>query len=261
MYELMNTNSELIAGIYNYCDTWCERCLFTSRCRSFQIQSETGLTKPLENGPDLVQQLTEALALTKQYIDNLTQKSAQDSPEAPTEQQVQALEEKAVERTDSVGQSIRHHTAVLLANEYMRLSGLWAKEENNLLEQAGQRQLHDVELGLRTQEEAMPTLHALKDAWEMLRWYRTLIPVKTQSALRALAEPSNNALLQNYHLGKAKLVLVSIDRSLMAWETMIQHYPEKTDDVLDMLSLLSRLRREMEGSFPDARAFRRPGLD
>jgi hypothetical protein len=56
-------------------------------------------------------------------------------------------------------------------------------------------------------------------------------------------------------------VLVSIDRSMMAWETMIEHYPEKLDDVLDLLSLLSRLRREMEAVFPEARSFKRPGLD
>ena len=25
-------DSNHIAGIYNYCDRWCERCAFTSRC-------------------------------------------------------------------------------------------------------------------------------------------------------------------------------------------------------------------------------------
>ena len=25
-------NGNLISGIYNYCDRWCERCPFTSRC-------------------------------------------------------------------------------------------------------------------------------------------------------------------------------------------------------------------------------------
>ncbi|MFD2572423.1 hypothetical protein ACFSUS_17420 [Spirosoma soli] len=252
----MNTQPDLITGIYNYCDTWCERCLFTSRCRSFQIQSETGLTKALDTEGNLVQQLTEALNLTKQYIENLTRSQENSGLNELTEQQTQALEEKAIRR-----ESARRHLISELANEYMRLSGIWSKEEKGLLEQAGQQQLREVELGLKTQEEAMPLLNALKDAWEMIRWYRTLIPVKTQSALRALSEPSADVHLMNYHLGKAKLVLVSIDRSFMAWQTMIQHYPEKTDDLLDMLSLLSRLRRELEALFPEARAFQRPGLD
>lgn len=253
----MNTQTNLIPGIYNYCDTWCERCLFTSRCRSFQLQAEAGLAKPMPVGPDLVQQLTDALNLTKQYIDKLNRENSLSGTRVPTQQQAQLLEEQAV----APAIDYRRHPAIQLANDYLRRTGTWFKDEKKLLEQVGHQQLQEVELGLRTQEEAMPMLNALKDAWEMISWYRTLIPVKTQSALRALVEPINDAHLNNYHLGKAKLVLVSIDRSLLGWQTLIQHFPEKTDDVLDLLSLLSRLRREMEALFPEARAFQRPGLD
>ena len=30
-------NKDLIPGIYNYCDRWCERCAFTSRCMNFAM--------------------------------------------------------------------------------------------------------------------------------------------------------------------------------------------------------------------------------
>ncbi len=30
-------NKDLISGIYNYCDRWCERCAFTSRCMNFAM--------------------------------------------------------------------------------------------------------------------------------------------------------------------------------------------------------------------------------
>ena len=30
----------LIPGIYIYCDRWCERCAFTSRCLQFRIEAE-----------------------------------------------------------------------------------------------------------------------------------------------------------------------------------------------------------------------------
>ena len=29
-----------IDGIYNYCDRWCERCTFTSRCRNYESTSK-----------------------------------------------------------------------------------------------------------------------------------------------------------------------------------------------------------------------------
>ena len=79
----MITLNDLIPGIYNDCDSWCERCLFTNRCRSFQIQSETGLIRPLSGEGDMVQQLTDALNLTKQYIENLSKANGSVEQAAP----------------------------------------------------------------------------------------------------------------------------------------------------------------------------------
>ena len=252
----MNRHINLIEGIYNHCDTWCERCLFTSRCRSFQIQSEAGLIGSADTGGDMVQQLTDALSLTKQYIDRLNHAQKPTGADAPDDSQTQFLEENAVQRDIS-----RRDLVTMLANQYLRQTGMWLTNEKHLLKQTGQQQIREVELGLRTEQEAMPVLHALKDAWEMIQWYRTLIPVKIQSALRALSDPTDDAHLTVYHLGKAKLVLVSIDRSLLAWQTILQCFPEKTDDLLSLLVLLTRLRREMDILFPNAQAFQRPGLD
>ena len=36
----MAENPHLIPGIYNYCDRWCERCTFTSRCLTFLTEEE-----------------------------------------------------------------------------------------------------------------------------------------------------------------------------------------------------------------------------
>ena len=34
---------KFIPGIYNYCDRWCERCTFTSRCKNYE---DTGKLSP-----------------------------------------------------------------------------------------------------------------------------------------------------------------------------------------------------------------------
>jgi len=31
---------ENISGIYNYCDRWCEKCLYTNRCLLFKQEAE-----------------------------------------------------------------------------------------------------------------------------------------------------------------------------------------------------------------------------
>ena len=36
----MDIQDGFIVGIFNYCDRWCERCPFTSRCRLFATLAE-----------------------------------------------------------------------------------------------------------------------------------------------------------------------------------------------------------------------------
>src|SRR5260370_7896252 len=33
---------DFISGIYNYCDRWCEKCPFTSRCRVYATEAADG---------------------------------------------------------------------------------------------------------------------------------------------------------------------------------------------------------------------------
>lgn len=252
--------AHFIPGIYNYCDTWCERCLFTARCHSFQMQHEKPTAvadTPDRAGEVLVQQLTEALNMTKLYIEKLRVQGNIPPIDEPTEAEKRTLEEQAAFRR----QQAKNHPIAQLSQRYLRTSGEWLRSEANLLETAGEQQLRVVEMGIREYDDALATLNTLKDAWEMIKWYRTLIPVKAMSALRVLSDPTTDPHLNDYYLGKAKLVLVCIDQSLRAWQTMLDSYPEKTDEALDALSLLSRMRREMETLFPDARGFKRPGLD
>ena len=249
--------TDLIPGIYNYCDSWCERCQLTARCRSFQMQQPDGPTHPADLNASLVHQLTEALGLTRRYVEKLQREHGIRLDSTPTENDQQLLEEQAVVPR----RQAKEHPASRLALAYLTQTGTWLADEKGLLEQAGQHQLRDVQLGIRTEDEAMDLLTALKDAYEQIRWYRTLIPVKTTSALRAIDEPTDDAYLLDYYNGKAKLVLVSIDRSLLAWQTMLAFYPEKMDDLLDLLVTLSQLRTHIDATFPEAHTFQRPGLD
>ena len=192
--------------------------------------------------------------MTRQYLSRVGQEPEQTALPADRQQQLE---------TDALTQQpdLRHHPTAVLTGHYLRQTGTWLRQETPLLEAAGNAQMQAVSLGIRSEAEAMITLNDLKSAWDMIRWYRTLIPVKTLSALRGVVESAADARLSDYYLGKAKLVLVSIDQSLVGWHTLLDHYPEKTDDILDLLVLLQHLRRDLETLFPTARGFKRPGLD
>ena len=250
----MNASVSLIPDIYNFCDSWCERCLFTARCRNFQQHEATGPGQSIPTGDLLVKQLVEALNMTRQYLSRVRQEPEQTTLPAARQQQLEA---------DALPQhpDLRSHPTAVLTGHYLRQTGTWLRQEATLLEAVGNAQMEAVSLGFRSEAQAMTALNGLKNAWNMIRWYRTLIPVKTLSALRGVVEPTANGSLNDYYLGKTKLVLVSIDQSLLGWHTLLDQYPEKTDDILDLLVLLQHLRRDLETLFPTARAFKRPGLD
>ncbi|WP_229310506.1 hypothetical protein [Larkinella arboricola] len=199
----------------------------------------------------LVSRLMETLELTKNYVEKARQQRV-----LPEHRAIEEETKAVAPAKESAGNPL-----TALCDDYLRQTAAWLKQEKNLLEQAGHQQAFETNLGLRTEQEAIDLLNKLKDAWEIIKWYRTLIPVKVVSALQVNSGLNRTPTLQAYFNGKAKLVLVSVDQSLLAWHTLLENYPEKTDDVLDMLVLLGRIRQQMEEAFPEARNFQRPGLD
>jgi hypothetical protein len=57
------------------------------------------------------------------------------------------------------------------------------------------------------------------------------------------------------------VALIGIDRSIAAWGKMYAIFPEKEDEIIELLVQLERLRRFTEKEFPDAREFNRAGFD
>jgi hypothetical protein len=51
------------------------------------------------------------------------------------------------------------------------------------------------------------------------------------------------------------------ERSIAAWAALLTHFPDPQDRILNLLATLKALLRQAEASFPNARAFLRPGFD
>jgi len=104
----------------------------------------------------------------------------------------------------------------------------------------------------------------LSDAIEIIRQYASFIPVKGRRAISGLSRMEEeywDSPQQSDGNGSAKITMIAIERSLGAWEILRKHWPEKTDEIIDMLVHLNQLRREMARLFPDWQQFIRPGFD
>ena len=95
---------------------------------------------------------------------------------------------------------------------------------------------------------------------QTIAWYHTLIAARTFRALTSEREAKTGApgLLCDA-LGSAKVVLVSIERSLAAWHTLAAGAQDAR--IGGLIELLEALRTGVELHFPDAQAFIRPGVE
>ena len=89
--------SERIDFISEYCDRWCERCAFTSRCSSYAVQAAMGMCGDFKEAIELAVGAPRRVGATA--VDDSEQRPWLDIPE-PTPKELRDLEqeEKARQR-------------------------------------------------------------------------------------------------------------------------------------------------------------------
>ncbi|MCF8384065.1 MAG: hypothetical protein K9G39_10845 [Chlorobium sp.] len=220
----MSFSSIFIPGIDRYCDRWCDRCAFTSRCRHYHIEQHlSSKAAPGEldifNAEFWMQMQLELSAAVHRI--NLQAEAHPFSPDdAPL----------------SLHRSAREHPCSLNALEYAGLLDQW-----------------------KSSDRIWPLLP--EEAGEIIRQYHYFLYPKLVRAIEVALTSSAGSTVGEVAEGTAKTVLIAIDRSLGAWGLVYRAYPRYEDDVLPLLLHLDRLRKSVEALFPAARAFCRPGLD
>jgi hypothetical protein len=104
---------------------------------------------------------------------------------------------------------------------------------------------------------------SIRDCLEVVRWYQPQVWVKLCRAASGILHgelEDGEYALQDAN-GSAKVALLGVERSIAAWAALLTHFPDQEPRILDLLATLTRLLRQVEASFPDARAFLRPGFD
>lgn len=246
-----------IPGIYNYCDRWCERCPFTSRCLTYAMEKED-----VEDTATL----------------DLSNKEFWDKLRLIFQQTIEMITELAMERgidlntldIESTSDEISHrldeakgHELSLSARYYSEMVDSWLESEYPLFEQRQDELNTMIELGIKGGEPYAEAAE-INDAVEVIRWYQHQIYIKLMRALtedELVDTQEEDNTLQMDSDGSALVSLIAIDRSIGAWGTLQEHFPEKTNSILHILLHLDRLRRKIEQVFSNARNFKRPGFD
>jgi hypothetical protein len=251
-------NPEFIPGIYNYCDRWCERCSFSSRCFLYATEREDPdlddpdvrdlnnakfwrkLESVFKDAHDLIRQCAEEAGVDLDAI---------DSEEAFAEQKAQ-------------DEDARRHELSVLARDYAAMVEKWFEKE------LADYESHETDSSQSETGEPEIDVPATVD---VIRWYQFFIAAKVFRALLADDEEIEEVYgvdsesqpnpAQTDSNGSAKIALIAIERSISGWRNLQACVADKKNSIIPLISTLEKLRKGLEETRPLARDFIRPGFD
>lgn len=235
-------DERFIAGIYNYCDRWCERCPQTARCLNFALSEEEFSdpeTHDIRN-KDFWRKLSQILGETLEMLRETGKKWGID---------LETLD--STRETEGIGandQAAENHVICRAAKGYIQIVEDWFRERSGF--------------PFGTVAVANGSVD-LEEAFEVIRWYQYFIAAKVIRAIRGKTEEEGEggAEFPSDSDGSAKIALIAIDRSIGAWAVIPRYNCLLRESVFEIISLLGLVRQAVEETFPMARSFIRPGFD
>jgi len=222
-----------------YCDSWCERCDFTQRCSHFAITSALAMcdgdheaATELAIGPARTRGAPPEKSLRERMADTFAD---YEEPSA------KGLEEIGRE-IDARRERARRHALAETSYDYFVAGWRWLEKNEAAM---------------------MLKADSVRAALEIVHWDLFLIHVKIMRALNGRDEDPRGRFwksrVQNDWNGSAKVALISIDRSERAWRDLALSLSDEAATAI--ADSLAALRGAMNGEFPRAMKFRRPGFD
>ena len=231
-------NDNFISAIHNYCDRWCERCEFTSRCRVFAMEAEMAIDEDAGDEA-VVRHLTNILHDAKTMLE---QKAAEFG-----------IDLSGIDDEKFAADEQRHRSTV----------------ESSFLCQMAEKYAADMEPVLVSREEWLAAdltdEDVLGEVIGVLLWYQYFIAAKIDRGVGGVIDFDGSEDTEEINdpqsdaNGSIKAALIAIERSLLAWTYLLCGDNERT--IRPLIVILEELKRSAEARFPHAWDFIRPGFD
>ena len=252
---------EKIENIYAFCDRWCERCSFGARCEAYAAREEVRKPENLEADDEknriFWENLENRLPETLRYV---MQKALEmeadltDFPGISTKAKFDLFQRKAVN------------------NMVMKAGRLYEDKVDDFLDDmadSGRIAMDELQPGsvFKVTGDNILTEAEKKDADDfiaVIMRYQLQLYLKISRAYYSKGreeEEETPAPGPRESDGTAKVSLLLIQRSLVAWHGLQRFFPDKSISIDEILFLLMRMKNRLESEFPDALSFVRPGFD
>lgn len=239
----------IISGVHNYCDRWCERCVFVDRCALGVLELKRWAKGKDWEPEDFLQELdalleepTEEAAAWLEEMD-FSIDDEEEMEEILSDPQLEALQKAMRER------GMRYFRAVQAFLDARR-------------DQLGESRIDLVGAHLEGRDHQERS--ELAEALEVITWYLHFIFVKASRALSGLEDMHEEhwgSHRQSDANGSAKIAMLAAQRSIGAWEVVHRYWPDQQHSIAEFVQQINQFRSSLEQYFPDWRKFVRPGFD
>ena len=249
-------NPDHISGIHDYCNRWCEKCPFKSRCKNyaFEKQYDNDVNEP----DDLLFSVEEEVApmdynnemldtenqhMFLNFIDFVMHEPDFDVDIIPLEVYDDKEQESKIEHLFS-------HPLYKQAVLCYDLMAEWFSVAEPYM---------DI-LTENPEQLSREAAKSIADAIELIQWNRTLILSKT---FRAISFDDDSYLfeIETDANGSVKVVLVALDEMFDAWCDILVAIPETENLTFDILQHITIFKDQLKVNYPFATCFVRPGFD
>lgn len=230
-------HADRIDSISSYCDSWCERCAFTDRCAVYACKAAIAMCGDPEAGLELA--LGEPQPVSATTPPSPWAAAFDDIGMSPKEERDFARNERQRRKR------LKALPLARIAHEFSLAALVW----------------------IRTRQHALAASAdpILKEAFEVAARDAMLIGAKLHRAVagrdrwRRADEDIDVPAVQSDWNGSAKVAVLSIDRSHLAWQTIAGATGDR--DASGLAEQLEALRTRLRDEFPRAMEFVRPGFD
>lgn len=248
---------KFIPGIYNYCDRWCERCTFTSRCRNYDSSSKLSPEQLDINNKAFWNTISANFSKAIELLHKTAKEHGIDLDKVMTKEE----EEEYDRKEKFLMQATEKHSLTKLCKQYQKTARPFL-DTNAGMDEKAKELLDEFGMGMKSEAQVIHTVANIGDCLEIIQWYLYFIDAKLQRALHGKLD----GMEEDYDFpkdsdGSAKIAIIAIERSMNAWMKLYELLPTCEDIALKSLSTLSRLKQLALEEFPNAMQFKRPGFD
>ena len=259
-FYLNSMKEKFIAGIYNYCDHWCERCTFTNRCRNYESTSKLSPEQLDISNKDFWDSISSGFQEAIRLLQKAGEEHGVDLSKPLTEQE----ERDYKKRKTYLDEKAKKHPLSTLCKKYQKVVRPFVKKSDVGFVDKTRELVSHLHLGITSEEDVVLMVADIGDCFEIIQWYLFFIDAKLQRALHGKLEGEDWEEDNGYHKdsdGSAKIALIAIEKSIAAWARLYNLLPSSEDAALKSLALLQQLQQKTKEEFPKAILFKRPGFD